>query len=228
VLPEQRLFAVNRHATGEERKRVIRRGFLNGMGWVVWQDVFGLALPYTPGEAALLKKCRTIFRENLSALNSPKPTPCVETGAEGVYANEFPVDEKRMWTFYNAREQEFRGEIPAVRPREGFHLVDAWNRREAWVTEDGCLWLEIEPGEVGCVVEFPRLIEMYQAGDAVGVNRAVEGGRLVVRVDGLEREMTANPDERLELARAARQGEARLMRGNEMVDWVFFPWGGAA
>ncbi len=55
------------------------------MGWVVWQDVLGMVQPYTPAEAALLKRCRTLLREHRRALASPQPMPLVDTLAPGIY-----------------------------------------------------------------------------------------------------------------------------------------------
>src|SRR6478609_8663806 len=89
VLPEHRQFVISRHAQGEDRLRVIQRGFFNATGWVVWQDIFGLALPWTPDEAGLLKKCRILLREHRQAVWSAQPTPLIDTAIAGVYANEF-------------------------------------------------------------------------------------------------------------------------------------------
>jgi hypothetical protein len=175
VLPEHRLFVINRHSMGDDRIRITQRGFFNGMGWVVWQDIFGLTLPYTPAEAALLKKCRTIFRENLQAVNSPAPTPLVETEAAGVFANEFPAESKRMWTFYNENEAPVSGALLKIQPRDGCHFVDVWNQKAAALQDSQLVALQIAPRQVGCVVEYPRLLEVSAASITIA-GRAVEPG----------------------------------------------------
>ena len=175
VLPEHRLFVINRHSMADDRMRITQRGFFNGMGWVVWQDIFGLTLPYTPAEAALLKQCRTIFRENLQAVNSPAPTPLVETEAAGVFANEFPAENKRMWTFYNENETPVSGAVLKIQPRDGCHYVDVWNQKEATLQDGQFVALQMEPHQVGCVVEYPRLLEV-SASSVFIAGRAVESG----------------------------------------------------
>jgi len=155
LFPDHRFFVLNRHGMGEHRIRMIQRGFFAGMGWVVWQDIFGLAHPYTPDEAALLKQCRTIFREHREALHSPEPTPLVETLHPSLLANEFPVAAKRLWTLYNQSDEPLHGPLLQIQPRDGFHLVDLWNNREVPVDQDGRLILTVGPRSVGAVAELP-------------------------------------------------------------------------
>ena len=175
VFPEHPLFVINRHAVGDDRLRIIRRGFFGGMGWVVWQDIFGLVLPYAPDEAALLKRCRTIAREHLSALRGPCPTPLVETIAPGVYANEFPGEGKRLWTLYNETDRPVTGAVLRVRPAVDRHLVDVWGDEEAAVDGEGRLHLTLGPGEVGAIAEVPRRLAYDRATDRVSVAAAPPG-----------------------------------------------------
>src|SRR5258708_21824213 len=127
LFPEHRLFVINRHAVGDDRLRIIQRGFFSGMGWVIWQDIFGLVLTYSPDEAALLKKCSTLFRHHREALASPNPTPLLPTLLPGVYCNEFPAASKRLWTFYNETANAIDAPLMHIQPRPGTHLVDIWN-----------------------------------------------------------------------------------------------------
>lgn len=156
VFPEHRLFVTSRHAMGNDRIRLIQRGFFSGMGWVVWQDIFGLALPFTPEEAALLKRCRTIFREHKAALWSTAPTPLMETLVAGVFANEFPATSRRLWTFYNETDRPVDGPVLKIEPRPHHRYVDLWANRELTPDEAGCLHLSLEPRSVGAVAELPE------------------------------------------------------------------------
>lgn len=153
VFPEHRLFVTNRHAMGEDRVRMIQRGFFSGMGWVVWQDVFGLALSWTPREAALLKKCRTLFRKHARALASLNPTPLIETFTRGVYANEFVSEDECLWTLYNETDQFIADAVLQVQVREGFHLRDVWNEREICPDENGRVKISLAAHDVGAMVE---------------------------------------------------------------------------
>lgn len=187
LFPEHRLFVISRHAVGDDRLRIIQRGFFSGMGWVVWQDIFGLVLTYAPDEAALLKKCRTILRQHRQALWSAQPTPLIPTLVAGVYANEFPGCSKRLWTFYNENQQIVNGRILQIKPRPGCHYVDVWNEREVEVDGEGCLHFELAPRQVGAVVELPRLL-VRQPNGLVSVNESIPNATLHVRQPGIDRQ----------------------------------------
>jgi hypothetical protein len=221
VLPEHRLFVINRHAMADDRIRITQRGFFNGMGWVVWQDIFGLTLPYTPAEAALLKKCRTIFRQNLQAVNSPAPTPLVETEAAGVSANEFPAESKRMWTFYNENDAQVSGAVLKFQPRAGCHCVDVWNQREASVQDGRFLTLQIDPRQVGCVVEYPRLIEVNGSSVVIAEEQRSQLRQIVIQQDETLVKYPASAQ--ITLAAGLNPGSRKVIKlldGHEVLDQV--------
>jgi len=219
VLPEHRLFVINRHSTAADRICITQRAFFNGMGWVIWQNIFGLALPYSPPEAALLKKCRTIFRENRSSVNSPAPTPLIESGVEGLYANEFPVESKRLWTFYNENDRSIAAAVSDIRTRTGFHLVDVWNGREASLTADGTLLLEIEARQVGCVVEYPQLLEVSTEG--VRVSQEQPDLQLVIEQSGSQSTYPLQAGAWVVVPGQPGRINIRLLKGQEVLDQLF-------
>jgi hypothetical protein len=173
VFPEHRLFVVNRFATGKDRIRVIERGFFNGMGWVVWQDVFGLALPYTPEEAALLKKCRTIFRSHRSTIWGPHPYPHLPTQVPGVYCNEFNGGGKRVWTFYNDNDHLVDEAVIPIERNQHTHFFDLWNEKEIELVHPDLLPVHLEPHSVGAVAEFPCILKYSSQGNQVSVTNPV-------------------------------------------------------
>lgn len=224
VFPEHRLFVINRHAMGDDRTRIIQRGFFNGMGWVVWQDVFGLALPFTPAEAALLKRCRTILREQLAAINSPQPTPLLATGAPHVYANTFPAEHKQLWTLYNAADTPVHGTLLRVEPRAGFHFVDVWNNLPLDLDGDGGLTLTLAPRSVGAVVAFSQLLSYQPEHNTVVLNEALPDATIELRSlgQGWETSATART---FELPQANGQYIVRLVRDRELLDQLVIPNG---
>jgi hypothetical protein len=159
VFPEHRLFVVNRFATGKDRIRVIQRGFFNGTGWVVWQDVFGLALTYTPEETAFLKKCRTIFRSHRSTIWGPGPYPHLPTRVPGVYCNEFTGGGKSIWTFYNDNDHLVDEAVIQIARNQHTHFVDLWNEKEIELMPPDLLPVYLEPHSVGAVAEFPCILK---------------------------------------------------------------------
>ncbi len=226
IFPEHRLFVINRHAVGDDRIRIIQRGFFSGMGWVVWQDIFGLVLTYAPEEAALLKKCRTIFREHLEALNAPAPTPLIATLQPGVYANEFPASGKRLWTFYNENDRAIQGAVLRIEPRPGWHCVDVWRDREAPVDADGHLAVEIDRQGISAVVELPRRLLFDPQANQIGLAQPLPGATIQVRQAGREWSIAADGAP-LEVQRLRAASEAplliRLLKGNELLDQIVVP-----
>ena len=221
VLPEHRLFVINRHAMADDRMRIIQRGFFNGIGWVVWMDIFGLTLPYMPAEAALLKKCRTIFRENLKALNGASPTPLVETLIPGLFANEFAGDMQRMWTLYNQTDQDMAGELMPHLPRPDCHLVDIWHAAAAGISPQGHMTATVESRSLGCVAEYPVLIELNKDRSAYCLHAPL-GDRLIVRAGGFETELTpAAVRDWTPLPQGTGPFRIRLMDGKQVLDQIF-------
>jgi len=220
VLPEHRLFVINRHAMADDRIRITQRAFFNGMGWVVWMDIFGLTLPYTPYEAALLKKCRTIFRENLDALNGDSPTPLVETLHPDLFANEFAGGTQRMWTFYNQAKSAVIGPLLHFTPRPDHHMVDVWHRCTAQVIGEVTLTGKIDPIGVGCIVEYPAIIEV----DAKNTNfrlRKSDGNEFVlIDKGGGETETFAPSTHWMPLPAVRGAQHIRLMRGRRVLDQI--------
>ncbi len=204
IFPEHRQFVINRHAVGDDRIRVIQRGFFSGMGWVVWQDIFGLVLTYSPEEAALLKQCRTLFRQHRQALNSPTPTPLIPTLVPGVYCNEFPADSKRLWTFYNETDETVDAPVVQIQPRAGTHLVDIWNERALTAEADGRITLTLPPHSLGAVVEYPSLLQQTRSG--ISFSPLLRGEGPGVRADGAQIETLA--------------GAVRLIRDGEIFDQI--------
>jgi hypothetical protein len=218
VLPEHRLFVISRHSTAGDRVRITQRGFFNGMGWVIWQDIFGLILPYTPVEAALVKKCSTIFHENRLAVNSPNPTPLLETLVDGLYANEFPSETKRMWTFYNENDHPISGGILHVEPRENTHFVDVWNECELNFSQGTIQASNIAARDVGCVIEYPRLIEISSNG--VRIPNPKPGMWLVIRKAGNQSTLAVINADWVELSLRPGKMVIKLVMDSEVVDQI--------
>lgn len=217
ILPEHRLFVINRHSMAKDRITITMRGFFNGMGWVVWQDIFGLTLPYTAQEAALLKKCRTIFRENRQAVNCAEPTPLVETLIPGLWANEFPGESKRMWTLFNENIAPVRSSALPVKARPGCHFVDVWNGREIPNPEGGILAVNVEAGGVGCVVEYPSMIIIAPDENQVRVKALPASTQLTVQTNGREQLLDLS-DGWAQLPKRPERMILKLIRDGEVLD----------
>ena len=126
--------------------------FFNGEG--LWLE--GPAADwFAPATLAAIRKCHAILREHRDAFTSAAPVPLVPTEAGGVFANLFPADGKRVFTFYNSRHRTFSGEVLRLPHAAGARYHDAWNERDIQPRRDGpddVLATTLEPLGVGCLV----------------------------------------------------------------------------
>jgi hypothetical protein len=181
-------------------------------------------LSYSPEEAALLKKCRSILRQHRRALSGPHPTPLVETLAPGLYANEFPCASKRLWTFYNEGDQAVEGELLAFRPRDGHHFVNLWDDQEAAVSDEGRLRLGIPARAVGAVAELPCILGHDLRSGRVTLTGPVPGAELSITQAGSERTI-ALPDRAhpipVELGQGTAPCRVQLLQDGELLDQIW-------
>lgn len=224
VFPEHRWFVINRHTMGADRVRIIQRGFFGGTGWVVWQDIFGMTLPFTTDEAALLKQCRTILREHRQALWSPMPTPLVPTSHADVYCNEFPGTRKRLWTLYNATDAPVSVALPTIQGRPGHHLVDVWNNTDVQMNEAGQPTLDLQPHAIGAIVELPCLLESVADDTSVRLREQIAGAVLEFRQSTTSRQISiSNEPIRLESKLEGGPTQVRLLVDGELLDQILLP-----
>lgn len=151
VVPEHPLFAVNRHTGGPARERTLLRGLFGGTGFMVWQDVFGLMLPYTPAETRLLRRCARVLRGGADAFSGAAPTPLVDTLDPRVAANAYAGVPGRLWTLCNAGDSGVDAPVLEVEPAPGHRLVDVWHQRP--LPPDGSV--SVPAGGVAVVAELP-------------------------------------------------------------------------
>jgi len=132
----------------------VKRIFFNGEG--IWIE--GIAEDwFTPETRAFIAKMHRVFKSHLEAFRTLNPMPLVPTLVGDVYANEFPAPNETVWTLYNARYATARGELLAVKHREGDKYVDIWNEQTLNPRiSDGYahLSLELGPKDVGCVARL--------------------------------------------------------------------------
>jgi hypothetical protein len=177
----------------------------------------------------LLKKCRTLFREHRQALWGSHPVPLLPTEVAGIYANEFPGENKRLWTFYNETAGAVEACVLRVEPRPGCHFLDVWTDREAEVAADGSVRLRLEPRGLGGLVELPRRLAYAGAEGTLRVAGPQAGMLIELRQSGASQSMPAGPA--LDLAGWLRRGEplsARLLLDGELLDQIVIQPGTAS
>jgi len=182
VFPEHNVHNINRGA--RKREELVYNAIFNGVGLIVWEDIFGEINPFSWQERVLIRRYNRIVHENADAFLSPAPVPLFPTLRRNFYVNYFPAAGKRVYTgWQRAREKVSRwtddrliGPILEADCPPGWHFVDLWNHQPVpvqLIDEKSVLSLREETASPMYVIAgFPSLIE----------TRA-EGGLITIRVD---------------------------------------------
>lgn len=103
----------------------LQSAWLNGVGVMVWEVVFGVWVGWSRRDAATVRRMVAVQRAAGDVLLDGEWTPLAELAPEaetaGVYASRWELDGWTLWTVINRGEQDYRG--PVV-PRDAGELVD--------------------------------------------------------------------------------------------------------
>jgi hypothetical protein len=143
-----------------------------GVRWVFFNgEAIWLEGPATewfePETRAEIRRCYRILREHRDAFTTANPMPLVPSDQGGVYINAFPVDNKTVFTVYNARHRTVRGPVLSLPLCGDAEYHDAWTDRPADVRRvDGrdVVHLEIGPHGAGCLVVQSSEIQKTREG----------------------------------------------------------------
>ncbi|MGH8286399.1 MAG: formylglycine-generating enzyme family protein, partial [Steroidobacteraceae bacterium] len=139
--------------------------FFNGIGYVSWENVWGVWNQFTPRDAEALRRLATLQRRFAEAFVSPDWEPYATALQQGVFASKFPSGDSTLWTLVNRNEYDMAGEQLVVPHRDGRTYFDLWNGEK----------LEPRIVEAQAVIALP--LETRGYGAVLGVERdaKVEG-----------------------------------------------------
>lgn len=161
----------------EPIKREYATSFFNGYGTEINQ--FAPGHPDWEEEQYLfLGRTSMILRANNDNFLSNQLKPLIETSHDNVWVNEWPTDEKIIYTIFSLHPEGLQGPLFKVKPKAGFHFVDLWNHElvnpvfqggEHWLPVDlesfSKKWLGTNnEGAVGCIAQLPNLLQVRREG----------------------------------------------------------------
>ena len=141
-----------------------KRAFFNAVG----QDrgsAQGEVLPYQT-------RTHRVLAENGDAIGTMHPEPLIPTLQDGLMANAFPGENKRIWLLCNRNSTAIEGELLAVEPESGIHYVEMLHDTPlSATTKYGKTIISgrIEPQEVICIAELPKILKAQLAGKKLKV-----------------------------------------------------------
>lgn len=183
-------FKIYRQATIKDasRRRDPALSFFNGHG-VEYQLFAPADLDWLHDLYTFTGKTVRILRENSDNFQTSSWIPLLPTATDSVWVNEWPLNEKTIYTIYSLRPDGYKGMLFEVTPKEGFHYIDLWNHREATIKQIGAKHLimaEIEgfPAEylgtdneaaVGSFALLPEWLQIKENNQTVTVSSSKSG-----------------------------------------------------
>jgi formylglycine-generating enzyme required for sulfatase activity len=132
----------------------LHMAWMNGSGMLVWENVFGSWVPWSPRDRSILRSMLPIQRRYVSLFSGESWTPLVPTEQANVYASLWQGDGIRLWTFVNRSGQRIEGTMLRVPYVDGQRYYDLVTGRELDVEAgvDALLWCSLGPRGVGAYV----------------------------------------------------------------------------
>ena len=191
IKPDFAIFRVCQLSQGRIHREVAISLF-NGYG--VELNTFAPGRPaWMQEELRYLGRAVKILRENSKAFNSKEWTPLIPTEKDNVWVNEFPCENKTVYTIYSLIPEGFSGSLFQGEKEKGGHYVSLWNHKELEAdTLNGKYLIPVETaafgkqflgtrseGSVDCIAVFPELLNIKFVNDSLFI-KSKEGNRIVV------------------------------------------------
>ena len=133
----------------------LQHAFFNGMGYVSWENIWGIWNGITPRDAEALRRMASVERKFADLLVSPDWEPHVLTRQYGVYATRFPGKGVTLWTLVNRNEYAVSGPQITVPDASGRRYYDAWHGmplRPDIANGQATLHFDLEPNGYGALL----------------------------------------------------------------------------
>ena len=139
-----------------DRKDDLQIAFFNGIGYVSWENIWGIWNGINPRDAETLRRIHAIYRATSSLLISPQWEPFTPTVQYGVFASKWPGANQTLWTLVNRNPYDIWGDQITVPFRKGALYYDLWHGSELLAQSNGVtttLAFRINAGDFGAVLE---------------------------------------------------------------------------
>ena len=172
IKPEFAIFRVVE--VGKERiKREYSLSLFNGYG--TENNLFSPGRPYWLKEQwDYLGRILMIQRENAENFTQKNWTPLIESTSDNIFVNQWPSENKTIYTIFNLIPQGFNRALFEVQPEQHTHLTDLWNHEPVKLDtlEDKIFAVaDVEAfsekylgtnneGSVGVIARFPELLNL--------------------------------------------------------------------
>ena len=128
-------FLEPRHMINIENRWARDRGddfhymWFNGIGYVSWENVWGVWNQLTPRDGEALRRLATIQRRLPDYFVGLEWEPYAAALQQGVFSSRFPLADSTLWAIVNRNPHGMRGEQLAAAHDKGARYYDLWNGR---------------------------------------------------------------------------------------------------
>ena len=113
LFPEHPLNLVSRWSVGSDKDALIKRAAFNGMGMVIWQDIFGSWLPFSAQQKKKIKSLKNILSKYHKSFFGDNSIPLIPTLSKKIICNTFSDSSstQKIYSIYNFGSNRINGRI---------------------------------------------------------------------------------------------------------------------
>ena len=133
----------------------LHTAWMNGSGMMVWENVFGAWVPWSPRDRSILRAMLPIQRRYAELFLGENWTPLVPTSQPGLFASLWEGQSLRLWTLVNRQDEPVSGrlfEIEAPADTKVFDLVLGQELRPETIAGRRQITGSLPARGIGCIL----------------------------------------------------------------------------
>jgi formylglycine-generating enzyme required for sulfatase activity len=133
----------------------LHAAFFNGIGYVSWENIWGIWNQITDRDAEALRRVAAVERQFAALLVSPDWEPFVPTLRRGIFGTKFPGRAMTLFLLINQNDSSVAGQELKLAHAQGRRYFDVWHGVELVPRLEGgeaTLDFEMEPQGYGAVL----------------------------------------------------------------------------
>ncbi|MDR6562312.1 MULTISPECIES: SUMF1/EgtB/PvdO family nonheme iron enzyme [unclassified Arcicella] len=141
-----------------EQSTLIQNAWINGCGIVLWENVFGTVNELNPRDRSLINSMLPVQREYSVFFTEGEWFPLFPIKLNRVYASQWQLGNKKLWTIINRQEQIATGklfEVEAVKDVKYFDLIAGKEVKTSIENGKVGLFAELKPKAIACILSIP-------------------------------------------------------------------------
>lgn len=165
---EQRHLIYRLSRFSHEQSTLIQNAWMNGCGLVIWENVSGTVNELNPRDRSLYNTMLPVLRQYTDFFTAGVWTPLIPVSLNRVYASQWQLGDKKLWTIINRQEQIATGKLFDEAYTPGTRYVDLITGQEVKTrVENGrvSLFVELKPKAVAGILSISEKERMAELRD---------------------------------------------------------------